>query len=107
MANNKDFIDDISGKVLNRELTLKARLEQLAEGKKFLGHHGTHDMLAQVVLIRLAGSVAKPTRVQSRATRLKRFPEDVSRAVVFNWGDHSFHSIGPVTEHKQENRFHA
>ena len=28
MSNNQEFVDDISGKTLNKELTLKARIEQ-------------------------------------------------------------------------------
>jgi hypothetical protein len=50
---------------------------------------------------RLAGSVAKPTRVQPRATGLKGIPENVPRAIVFYWRDHTIHSIDPITEHKQ------
>ena len=61
----------------------------LTEGEKLVRHHGANDVTPTVSRCRLAGAVAKPSRVQPRAAWLQGFPEDVPRAIVFYRSDHA------------------
>ena len=39
LSNNQEYYDDVTGKLLNKELVLKARIQQLGEVKKFDVYH--------------------------------------------------------------------